>query len=52
MQRVHGGEQRALGLRGVLFFFFPADLPAKIHERNNERKRGAGEPYCKPDFHV
>lgn len=33
-------------------FFMWASFLAKIHDRNNGRKRGAGEPYCKPDFHV
>ena len=36
----------------VWFFFTRADFLAKIHDGNNERKEGAGEPCCKPDFHV
>lgn len=48
---VHGGAWSAPGLSGV-DFFTKGDFLSKMHDRNNEGKERAGEPYCKPDPHV
>lgn len=42
MQRVHGGEQRALGLRGVLFFFFQQIFQPRYMRETMKGREGQG----------